>query len=771
MIQIDGLSKAELERALNKGRMPFTNKLLKQQGYKLYPYYPGLPSSTPSVQGELFYGVKQIIPSFSFFDQEEKKVCRMYDGDAARKIEKILHEKGVTLLKDGSSYSNIFSGGALESHFCAVSLGWNKIWKLVHPLSWIIFIPFQIFGFIRTSIFMIWELVVGVIDFLKGIGKGENIWKEIKFIPTRIAICVLLRDLIVLGAKMDIARGLPIIHMNFLGYDEQAHRRGPSSLFAHWTLKGIDNAIAKIYRTAFLNQPRHYDVWIYSDHGQEETVSYMQEYKISVQKAITDLVSLMYLKLNYFNDNDVTGIQLKRACYLGSGFFQKLLFPSNSHIYEENKNRELVVTALGSLAHIYLPSSVILNEKDVFAKQLVSSLHIPMVLTKAQLGKIKIWNQEGEFSLPDQANEIFGENYPYLDEITKDLVTLCHHPYAGDFVISGWKLNGRSYSFSVENGAHAGPGREETNAFVLAPTDVISLPQGRQYLYTRDLRCAALKFLNRIKLENIKQDNSTFRLKEKLPGTIRIMTYNVHSCIGMDGRISPERIARVIARHEPDIVALQEVDINCLRTQGIDQPHKIARHLEMFYHFHPTIRVAEELYGNAILSRYPLQLIKATQLPNMLQGGAYQESRGALWVNIQTPHTNLHIINTHLSLRRGERLLQAQALIGKDWLGHPECQGPLILCGDFNALPNSRVCSTFDAVLKNALDEKADYRNSATWMSHYPMGKIDHIFVRSDIEVKRVKVSRTDLDKISSDHLPLIVDIQLPTNLQASFTQ
>ena len=86
-IQIDGFSKSELEKALDRNEMPFLKKLLTKEKYKLYPHYPGLPSTTPSVQGELFYGVKQIVPSFFFFDRQSRKVFRMFDGDAVREIE------------------------------------------------------------------------------------------------------------------------------------------------------------------------------------------------------------------------------------------------------------------------------------------------------------------------------------------------------------------------------------------------------------------------------------------------------------------------------------------------------------------------------------------------------------------------------------------------------------------------------------------------------------------------------------------------------------
>ena len=91
----------------------------------------------------------------------------------------------------------------------------------------------------------------------------------------------------------------------------------------------------------------------------------------------------------------------------------------------------------------------------------------------------------------------------------------------------------------------------------------------------------------------------------------RILTYNVHRCLGTDGRLSPSRIADVIAAYEPDVVALQELDVGRSRTGGVDQAHAIARAIGMHVHFHASLTVLEEKYGNAILTHRPSELVKA----------------------------------------------------------------------------------------------------------------------------------------------------------------
>ena len=115
------------------------------------------------------------------------------------------------------------------------------------------------------------EFCVAIRDMCRGVFRGESLRMEFRTVFSRVAVCIFLREIITIGVKIDAARGLPIIHANFLGYDEQSHRRGPSSAFAHWTLKGIDRAVRQIYRAARRSARRDYQVWIFSDHGHERT--------------------------------------------------------------------------------------------------------------------------------------------------------------------------------------------------------------------------------------------------------------------------------------------------------------------------------------------------------------------------------------------------------------------------------------------------------------------------------------------------------------------
>jgi len=92
---------------------------------------------------------------------------------------------------------------------------------------------FQIGKLLRITGYAGVELILAMYDFFKGVVAGRDIVNELKFIPTRLFVCAILRELIRLRVKMDVLRGVPIIAANFFRYDEQAHRRGPASAFAH----------------------------------------------------------------------------------------------------------------------------------------------------------------------------------------------------------------------------------------------------------------------------------------------------------------------------------------------------------------------------------------------------------------------------------------------------------------------------------------------------------------------------------------------------------
>lgn len=237
------------------------------------------------------------------------------------------------------------------------------------------------------------------------------------------------------------------------------------------------------------------------------------------------------------------------------------------------------------------------------------------------------------------------------------------------------------------------------------------------------------------------------------------MTYNVHSCIGTDAQLSPERIAEVIAQAEPDVVCLQELDSGRLRTQRHNQAQIIAGRLGMEFHFFAAIRLAEEHYGDAILSRNPLRVERAALLPWPRELLAF-EPRGALWVSLSCAGTEWQIINTHFGLGRAERRLQAAALASAEWIGAAAERPPLVICGDFNSRPSSKVHRILAEQVVDAQHLAGGARHR-TFSTRLPLVCLDYVFVTPQVRVRELRAIKTPLARVASDHFPLVAELSL----------
>ena len=252
---------------------------------------------------------------------------------------------------------------------------------------------------------------------------------------------------------------------------------------------------------------------------------------------------------------------------------------------------------------------------------------------------------------------------------------------------------------------------------------------------------------------------------------VRLMTYNVHGCVGVDRRLDVGRIAAVIAQNRPDIVALQELDVGRARSGRVDQAHEIAGRLGMRVQFNCAFRVEEEQYGDAILTPLPHRLVRSGPLPTLPR--TRLERRGALWVAVEVaPGVELQVLNTHLGLIPLEQRAQVAALLGKDWVGHNAWRAPAVLLGDFNATSRYaayRILATrLRDVQRGPAGERLGRRPARTFPSRLPVLRIDHMFLTDGIDVRSADVAAGALARVASDHLPLVADLVLPADAGAA---
>src|SRR4051812_39622683 len=208
-----------------------------------------------------------------------------------------------------------------------------------------------------------------------------------------------------------------------------------------------------------------------------------------------------------------------------------------------------------------------------------------------------------------------------------------------------------------------------------------------------------------------------------------------------------------------DVIGLQELDVNRPRSDGVDQAGIIADELGWHRFFHPALRSGHEQYGNAILSRDPMRLRQAKELPSVTTR-LCPETRAAIWVEIETPGGPIQVINTHLGLGRRERLMQARLLAGPEWLGKVDAENAVILMGDFNSLPGSTPYRLLADKLREVRTLVSPSPRLKTFPTRYPLLAVDHIFVSTKLEVNSVTVVAGSQIKAASDHFPIVAELR-----------
>lgn len=762
LIQIDGLAEPILRRELERGGMPFLRHLLEDEGHHLQSVYSGFPSNTPGFQAEFFFGVRTAVPAFGYRDRAMGRIVSMGDPSAAAALEKRLRRHAPGLLTGGSAWSDLFGGDAAEPHFCASTAGLDMLLRALNPLRVVGLLVWHGTSVLRVLYHLVRETAFAFGEFVRGTLAGRDLLRELRFVPERILITAGLREVVTAGASADAARGVPIIHVNLLGYDEHAHHRGPDSRFAAWTLRGIDKCVRRIWMAAHRSRTRDYQVWIHSDHGQETTRPYPQPEGDHLGATAARIHAELRDARPGPRGRGVTPHPIRGDLHPHRWARSDLPpwvprpgdVPPTLGADPPGRERpsEIEVTHQGPVGFVYLPDAWNEEGLDAFARALCSRAQVPTVLRSAPDGGALVHRaDEPPLRLPEQAARVFGEGHPYLAEVTRDVLAAMEHPDAGDLMLLGYHPDAPG-SLQHELGAHGGPGPIECSAFAILPpeTDASDLPS---VVRPADLRDLALRVRSgRVRQRGVARGNGDG------PRELRVMSYNVHGCRGMDGRISAQRIARVIARADAHVICLQELDHERTRSDGVDQVAAIARSLENDYHFHPVAEVDDGRFGNAILSDLPLRLVRSGGLPHLSTLPALEE-RGVLWVEVDLDGLPVQILNTHLSILPQERRVQVDALLSDRWLGHPECEGPVVLCGDLNAGPESYVVRRLKERLPADHADPADGSVPHTWSGRLPLRRIDHVFTSPDLHIRRVDVPRDRLTRVASDHLPLVVDL------------
>lgn len=231
-------------------------------------------------------------------------------------------------------------------------------------------------------------------------------------------------------------------------------------------------------------------------------------------------------------------------------------------------------------------------------------------------------------------------------------------------------------------------------------------------------------------------------------GHLRIVSYNIRHGRGEDGRIDLDRTAAVIAKLQPDLVALQEVDRNCLRSGRLDIAWELGQRLGLEPRFGAFMDYQGGEYGLAILSRFPI--LETNRLP--LPEGA--EPRCALEVTVRARGfaSPISFVCIHNDWTSEEiRVSQVESLLEQ----LATRTNPVILAGDFNGEQTDASMKRLESAGWRILDKA----RAGTWPSDQPRVEIDFVVLRN---FPRFSVRQTVIDeRIASDHRPVFAAITL----------
>ncbi len=288
LLQIDGLSAPVLRHAVRTGVMPFVAGWLRAGTHRLFDWECDLPSMTSSSQAGILHGNNADIPAFRWYEKETRRLFVSNRPADAAEIERRATGPTDLLAPNGTSVSNLLSGGAARSLMTtstvhvtpAVVLGGRAADELYGYLV----NPYNFFrAIVQTLTAIVVEWYEARRQRLRDVRPRMN--RGGLFPILRAASSVVLRDLTTTVVIGEMQRGTPVLYADLVSYDEIAHHAGPERPEAMRELEAVDRQIRTIVRGAE-GAPRAYRFVLLSDHGQSLGATFRQRYDEDLETLI-----------------------------------------------------------------------------------------------------------------------------------------------------------------------------------------------------------------------------------------------------------------------------------------------------------------------------------------------------------------------------------------------------------------------------------------------------------------------------------------------------
>jgi uncharacterized membrane protein YvlD (DUF360 family) len=470
-LEIDGLARPVLQRAVRDGNVPHMASWLAGGTYRLDEWEPDLSSQTGASQAGILLGSNEDIPAFRWVEKATGKVMTCSSPDDCAEIERRLASGRGLLTGEGASRGNLFSG---EADAVILTVSRMSAEKKANP-GYRAFLA-NGFNVTRLLVLFCWEALLEKIaatrqrrrDVLPRGSRGG------RYPFLRAALCVGVRDLIVFGVLTDMMRGRPAVYATFSSYDEVAHHSGlerPDTLEA---LRKLDQQFARIDRARRF-APRPYEIVVLSDHGQTQGATFKQRNGYDLQQLVErSLTAGRVARVGTGDENDVA---VGHAVAEATG-------RTEGERSEAEGDGSVIVLASGNLGLVYLmeePRRLYLEEIEQRHPRLLDALrthpHVGFVLVRSHDRGPVILGARGMRYLDDDRVEGDDPLAPFPPGAAGHLRRTDGFEHVADIMVNSF------YDPELEQGCafeelisfHGGLGGPQTQPFILHPVQ-LSMP-------------------------------------------------------------------------------------------------------------------------------------------------------------------------------------------------------------------------------------------------------------------------------------------------------
>jgi len=481
VVQLDGVSEPLMRQAITGGAMPAVSQWLRDGTHRLRRWHTGLPATTPAGQAVLLHGDVTSVPSFRWYDKERGRlVVTSQTSDAAEVEDGFSNGRGL-LAHGGVSVSNLFSGDAplrlltmSDAHLPSSDRG-AASFAVART------------GFVRSIILFVGQMLT---EWHQGRRqRRRDVQPRVRrggvFVLLRGLTTVVLRDLNVSIVSEHMARGAPVIFVDFVDYDEVAHHAGPSRPESMRTLESLDRVL-QFFDELSAEVRRSYELVIVSDHGQAQGMTFKQLSGSTLAETVQQLASASVLSgdddrpVETWGPANVLLSSAVRSERVVGAAARSVV--RRRHTDEAVESRDaLVVAASGSLAHLYLTDvegRASLETIEQLFPGLVDGLaahpHIGLVAVRRADGALLVTDGDGWRAIVDGVVTP-GEGPDPLAVLgplaADDLVGLDRRDHVGDLILLGRfdRALGEVVAFEELVGSHGGLGGWQTEALLIHP--------------------------------------------------------------------------------------------------------------------------------------------------------------------------------------------------------------------------------------------------------------------------------------------------------------